>query len=62
MKMLYVYRMGESMPCWYAPFKSDRELFKAILDYSKRGFVCRVESPNNDLYFAPLKPAFTMQW
>lgn len=41
--MLYVYRMGESMPCWYAEFKTDKSILEKIKDYSVRGFVCKIE-------------------
>jgi hypothetical protein len=27
---------------WTAPFKSDKSLVKAIVDYSQRGFLCEV--------------------
>lgn len=42
MKTLYVYRLGESNPCWYAPFWSENSLMAAIRDYSERGFYCRI--------------------
>ncbi len=45
MKKLCVYRIfpnGTKTLFWEAPFKTDEELVKSIMDYSARGFYCKV--------------------